>query len=110
GGAEVGGVRAAVEEQLGAELGRHGGGEDTWVGVGDQDGLGGRVDAATGFVVPERDRVERAEGLLFVVLLECEADGLVVLGVDPVDDLGDCAAAAGGGEEDRRQELGCCSV
>ena len=89
-----------------AELGRHGRGEDAGVGVGDEHGLCGGVDAAACLVVPQRDRLERVERLFLAVLLERPADMLVVLGVDPADDLGHRAAAAGGGEEDRREELG----
>ena len=72
--AEVGGVPAAVEEPVGAEFGRHRGREHAGVDVGVEHGLGGRVDAASRSVVPERYRLERVQRLLLVVLFERSLD------------------------------------
>ncbi len=72
--AEVGGVPAAVEEPVGAEFGRHRRREHAGVDVGDQHRLGGRVDAASRSVVPERDRLEGVERLLLVVRFERSLD------------------------------------
>ena len=108
--AEVGGVPAAVKEPVGAEFGRHRRREHTGVDVGVQHRLGGRVDAASRSVVPERYRLEGVERLLLVVLFERSLDAAGLLRVDPGDDLRHRAAATSGCEQDRREQLGRGSV